>query len=106
MPFLNRDFGFAILHWSGNKDFFIDTFTRLHRGNAKNSELSFKNFMDIPSKPGALDVSRLDKIFLVVANVALYSSMFQSYGIFSYVHVTLFCPTIDKFDGCDWQLLL
>ena len=70
-PYLKRGFTFAILHSSGNKDRFIDKFTRLHRGNAKTSATSFKNFEDMPSKSGIFDETRQAK---VVSNVALHSS--------------------------------
>ena len=33
--FLSRCCSFAILHYPGNKDCFIDKYTRLHSGNAK-----------------------------------------------------------------------
>ena len=74
-PFVNRGFSFTILHWSGNKDCFTDKFTSLHRGIYKSSAPSFKDFEDIPSKPGAFDVSRQAKMFLRVSKVALHSSI-------------------------------
>ena len=58
----------------GFKDYFIDKFIRLHTVNVKSSALSFKNFEDIPFKPEAFDGSRQAKIFLIVSNVAVYSS--------------------------------
>ena len=82
-PFLNMEFSFAILHWSGNRDSLIDEFTRLFRGNAMTSALSFKNFEDIPSKPAAFDESRQAKIFWIVSSVALHSSkLWQLFSVF------------------------
>ena len=73
-----KGFSFAILHWSENKGCFINIFIRLYRGNANTFAPSFKNVEDIPSKPGAFDVFRQTKFFLIVSSVAL-----QSYDCFS-----------------------
>ena len=72
--FLNSGFSFTVLHWSGNKDCFIDKLTRWHSGNAKTSASSFKNFKYILSILGTVDVSWQAKIFLMISNIALYSS--------------------------------
>ena len=73
-------------------DCFIDKFTRLHTGNDKISPASFKNLENTLSKPGALEMSRKDKIFLVAE--------FRVLVVFFYDHVIL--QTI-AFVTCDWQ---
>ena len=75
--FLNRIFSFSILHWSGNKDCFIDKFIRLHRGSTEGP--IFKNIEDIPSRLVVFDVVRQPKIFLIVSIVALHSSELRQF---------------------------
>ena len=69
--FLNRDFSVTILIWKWKialltnlQDCVVVMLRPLHH-----LAQSCKNFEDIPSKLGSLEVFRQDKIFLVVSNV-------------------------------------
>ena len=99
-----REFSFAILYWSGNKDFllvhlqdYIEIMLRLLRYLSKISWIFRSN-----QKAGAFDVFREAKIFVIFSSVALHSS--KLWQFFFYFHAILLRRIIVKFVQCDWQL--